>query len=127
MPSFLSPFKWRLIAQLSNAYELQDIDLLDGRMRAGAATTWRVTLRPNVWTPRASMPPRHLPRQVFLGFSRFPEARSLTDRTGGATVRFNDMRFAGGLLTLTPGRPEPFTLTMQLAPDGRVVTSKLGW
>ena len=34
MPTFLSPFKWRLIARLSNAYELHDIDVLDATLRA---------------------------------------------------------------------------------------------
>jgi len=29
MPSFTSPFRWRIIAQLSNAYEIHDIDLFD--------------------------------------------------------------------------------------------------
>src|SRR5262249_21328938 len=29
MPSFISPFRWRIIAQMSNAYEIHDIDLLD--------------------------------------------------------------------------------------------------
>ena len=33
MPSFTSPFRWRIIAQLSNAYEIHDIDLLDQRFR----------------------------------------------------------------------------------------------
>jgi membrane-bound metal-dependent hydrolase YbcI (DUF457 family) len=33
MPSFTSPFAWRIIAQMSNAYEIHDIDLLDRRYR----------------------------------------------------------------------------------------------
>src|SRR6185369_7491587 len=33
MPSFTSPFRWRIIAQMSNAYEIHDIDLLDSRFR----------------------------------------------------------------------------------------------
>jgi membrane-bound metal-dependent hydrolase YbcI (DUF457 family) len=33
MPSFTSPFRWRIIAQISNAYEIHDIDLLDSRFR----------------------------------------------------------------------------------------------
>ena len=31
MPDFISPFRWRLIAQLSNGYEVRDLDLLTGR------------------------------------------------------------------------------------------------
>ena len=38
MPSFTSPFSWRIIAQMSNAYEIHDIDLLDRQLpRAGDA------------------------------------------------------------------------------------------
>jgi membrane-bound metal-dependent hydrolase YbcI (DUF457 family) len=128
MPSFVSPFKWRLVARLSNAYELQDIDLLDARFRADTDRLWRVTLRPNVWTrpafQAASAPFGH----VFLGFSRFPAARSVVDATGGAIVRFSDMRFAGGLFSLNqPQRgPDPFTVTIQLRADGTLRTEHIG-
>ncbi len=29
LPTFTSPFQWRLVAQLSNAYETRDVDLID--------------------------------------------------------------------------------------------------
>ena len=48
MPSFFSPFRWRLIAQMSNAYELHDVDILDARLRRPAQTgeaPWRVAVR----------------------------------------------------------------------------------
>src|SRR5439155_20105881 len=55
MPSFLSPFKWRIIAQMSNAFEVHDIDLLERSFRnpeEGSDAPWRLTLRyPNIWTP----------------------------------------------------------------------------
>src|SRR6185503_12474087 len=54
MPSFASPFRWRIIAQMSNAYEIHDIDLLDQRFRepgSDSEVPWRMKLRyPNVWT-----------------------------------------------------------------------------
>ena len=31
VPDFLSPFRWRVVAQLSNGYEIRDVDLLSGR------------------------------------------------------------------------------------------------
>lgn len=128
IPSFVSPFKWRLIARLSNAYELQDIDLVDPRLQADADRLWRVTLRPNIWTAPAMQAASTPAGQIFLGFARFPAARSIGDPTGGAIVRFNDMRFAGGLFTLNqPQRgPDPFTLTIQLGPDGRVRSQRIG-
>jgi len=132
MPSFLSPFQWRIILQLSDAYEMRDIDLLDGYLRgrdAGSDTASRLTVRyPNVWTPtvmRAASTPLG---QVFLGFSRFPAARSAVDAHGITTVRITDMRFAGrpvGLNQDTRGA-DPFTATVRVGPDGQILESTLG-
>jgi membrane-bound metal-dependent hydrolase YbcI (DUF457 family) len=128
MPSFVSPFKWRLVARLSNAYELEDVDLLDPRFQSDADRLWRVTLRPNVWTSAAMHAASTPMAEVFLGFSRFPAARSVVDPSGRAIVRFSDMRFAGGLFSLNqPQRgPDPFTLTVQLDADGQVRSEKIG-
>ncbi|HEY2907138.1 MAG TPA: metal-dependent hydrolase [Vicinamibacterales bacterium] len=128
MPSFASPFKWRLIARLSNAYELQDIDLLDSRFSTDSDRLWRVTLRPNIWTPPAFQAAATPFGQVFLGFSRFPAARSIVDTSGSAIVRFNDVRFAGGLFNMNqPQRgPDPFTVTIQLGPDGTLRSEHVG-
>jgi hypothetical protein len=128
MPSFVSPFKWRLIARLSNAYELQDIDLLDARFQSDAERLWRVTLRPNIWTPVALQAAATDVGQIFLGFSRFPAARSVVDPNGAAVVRFNDIRFAGGLFSLNqPQRgPDPFTVTIQLDPLGHLKSEQIG-
>ena len=82
MPSFFSPFRWRLIAQMSNAYEMHDVDVLDARLRrppqAGEAP-WRVTVRyPNLEAARARGGSRTdcagVPRIL-----RFPAARSSFD------------------------------------------------
>jgi membrane-bound metal-dependent hydrolase YbcI (DUF457 family) len=127
MPSFASPFKWRLIARLSNAYELQDIDLLDSRFSTDTDRLWRVTLRPNIWTPAALQAAATPLGQTFLGFSRFPAARSVVEGTGSTVVRFSDMRFAGGLFSLNQPRrgPDPFTVTIQLAPDGTLRSEQI--
>ena len=98
-PSVLSPFSWRLIAQTSNSYETFTVDLTDRRYHAPPAdgeVLWRHVVRyPNVWTPAvfasAAAPTTH----VFLGFSRFPLARtSVTPGNGETLVRWSDMRFA---------------------------------
>ena len=115
---------------MSNAYEMHDVDVLDARLRrppeAGEAP-WRVAVRfPNQWTPTvrtAAMAP--IP-QVFLGFSRFPAARSFTDRaTGETTVRWADMRFATGL-TIDQRARNLFTVTVRLDREGRVIEQTLG-
>jgi membrane-bound metal-dependent hydrolase YbcI (DUF457 family) len=132
MPSFTSPFRWRIIAQLSNAYEMHDIDLLDQRFREPGydpAALWRLTLRyPNVWTPAVEQAATTDLAQVFLGFSRYPAARSAVDANGVTTVRWTDVRFAGGPFTLEQPatRSNLFTATVRLAPDGQVIDAFLG-
>jgi hypothetical protein len=132
MPSFTSPFRWRVIAQVSNAYEIHDIDLLDPRFRAADAdgeVLWRLTLRyPNVWTPAVRQAAASHLGQTFLGFSRFPAARSSVDANGVTTVRWTDVRFAGGVFALDQPAPRtnPFTATVRVAADGRILSETLG-
>ena len=132
MPSFFSPFRWRLVAEMTNAFELHDVDVLDARLlrpaEAGEAP-WRVTLRyPNQWTPAVHEAATATLPQAFLGFSRFPAARSFSDpRTGETTVRWTDMRFAAGLsLDQRAGQASLFTVTVRVDRDGRVVAQRFG-
>ena len=131
-PSFTSPFTWRIIAQMSNAYEIHDIDLLDRHFREperGSDAPWRLTLRyPNVWTPAVQKAATTRVGQAFLGFSRFPAARSAADTQGITTVRWSDMRFAGGAFGLDQPAPRTnvFTATIRIGADGQVVEEKLG-
>src|SRR2546427_86885 len=37
LPTFVSPFTWRILAQMSNAYEIYEVDLLDARFRTPAS------------------------------------------------------------------------------------------
>jgi membrane-bound metal-dependent hydrolase YbcI (DUF457 family) len=132
MPSFTSPFRWRIIAQLSNAYEIHDIDLLDSRFREAdndGEVLWRLTLRyPNVWTPAVQQAATSHLGQKFLAFSRFPAARSSVDANGVTTVRWTDVRFAGGVFALDQPSPRanPFTATVRVAADGRILEERLG-
>ncbi|HUK35892.1 MAG TPA: metal-dependent hydrolase, partial [Vicinamibacterales bacterium] len=132
MPTFFSPFRWRLIAQMSNAYELHDVDVLDAALRrpaeAGEAP-WRIAVRyPNQWNPAVRTAAMSSLGQVFLGFSRFPAARWFADpRTGETTVRWTDVRFAAGLsLDQRVSRSSLFTVTIRLDRDGRVLEQRLG-
>jgi membrane-bound metal-dependent hydrolase YbcI (DUF457 family) len=132
LPSFTSPFTWRIVAQMSNAYEIHDVDLLDQRFREperGSDAPWRLTLRyPNVWTPAVQQAAATRLGQVFLGFSRMPAARSAVDAHGETTVRWTDVRFVGGPMALDQpaARALPFTASVRLGADGRVVEEKLG-
>ena len=125
-----SPFRWRVLAQMSNAYEMRDVDLLDSRLRDPALElSWRVRVRyPNVWTPVVQRAAASGLAQVFLGFSRFPAARWVADGNGATTVRIEDMRFAGAALAVDqPLRPPNiFTAIVRLDAAGRVIEQRLG-
>jgi hypothetical protein len=132
MPTFVSPFRWRIVAQMSNAYELHDIDLLDRNFTDPeymSDAPWRMTLRyPNVWTPVVMKAAETRVGQKFLAFSRFPAARTAVDSKGITTVRWTDVRFVGGVVALDqPGPPTRFfTATVRIAPDGTIVEEFLG-
>jgi membrane-bound metal-dependent hydrolase YbcI (DUF457 family) len=130
IPTFLSPFKWRVLAQMSNAYEVRELDLLDRRVRDPAAdVSWRVRFRyPNQWAPVVERAAATGVGQVFLGFSRFPAARWVVDGSGVTTVRWEDMRFASTLLAgdQPVQRRSLFTAIVRLDPDGRVIEERLG-
>jgi hypothetical protein len=88
-----------------------------------------LTLRyPNVWTPVVTQAAKTDLGQVFLGFSRMPAARSAVDKDGTTTVRWTDVRFAGGTLALDQAAPRavPFTATVRIAPDGKIIDERLG-
>ena len=132
MPTFTSPFRWQIIARVSNAYELRDIDLLDSRWRdpdQDSEAPWRTTLRyPIVWTPTVMRAADTRLAQVFLGFSRFPAARSAVDPHGVTTVRWTDTRFVGNGVALDQRRPGPdiFTATVRIGTDGQILEERLG-
>lgn len=132
MPTFISPFRWQIIAHASNAYELRDLDLLDARWRQPDdefEAPWRTTLRyPNVWTPTVMRAAETHLAQVFLGFSRFPAARSALDAHGVTTVRWTDVRFGAGRVAIEqrPPGPDIFTATVSVGADGQILQERLG-
>ena len=128
MPDFVSPFRWRIVARLSNSYAALNVNLRDPRFQhpAESEAPWRLAVSyPNDWTPavfQAAATPR---AQAFLGFSRFPAVRSVVDRDGVATVRWTDVRFAPGPHSARPqdrARDQVgndlFSTTVRIAPDG---------
>lgn len=124
-PDFFSPFRWQLVAQLSNAYERRAIDLLapEPRDRPGHQLT---SIRyPNQWTPAVEHAARSRIGRIYLGFSRFPAARSSVDAGGIGMVRWSDMRFvavSGG----EERRSGLFAATIRVAPDGAILEERLG-
>ena len=125
-PGFATPFEWRLIAQLSNGYYVQSVNLLDSDEGNGDAVRGLV---PNTWTPMVVRAASTRPAQVFLGFSRFPAVRVAVDHQGFGTAIWNDIRFSGGPSPPRPqndGRGDLFGATVRLAPDGTIIEARLG-
>lgn len=129
LPDFLSPFRWRLIAQLRNAYEIRDVDLWSGRgLNPDESLATRVlSVRvPNQWTPAVATASRAPTAQVFLGFSRFPAASSVMGEDG-TMVRWSDLRFIQGSLDdPRQFRRGLFGATVLLGSDGTVEEDRLG-
>jgi membrane-bound metal-dependent hydrolase YbcI (DUF457 family) len=131
LPTILSPFRWRTVARLSNAYEIREIDLLESDLaaiRGPMEGESLVTIHyPNRSTPETALAAATPTAQIFLAFSRFPAARTSTDSSGIATVRWTDVRFIGGLLSLTgERRPTPFGVTVRLSRDGTILEQRAG-
>ena len=130
-PDFLSPFRWRLLAHTSSAYEIRDVDILDRRAQGPASSDdapWRLSLHvPNHWTPAVHRAAASEVGRVFLGFSRFPAVRTTT-HAGVTTVRWDDLRFN------PRPRPRPqndprgsfFSATVRIDQAGVVIEQTLG-
>lgn len=127
VPDFLSPFRWRLIAQFSNAYEIREVDVLGERLQPSPIRPLTSTRYPNQWTPAVVRAAEAPIARTFLAFSRFPAARSTLDADGSATVRWTDVRFAGPRSAdRRPGGSTLFNATVRVAADGVILEQRLG-
>jgi membrane-bound metal-dependent hydrolase YbcI (DUF457 family) len=128
----VSPFSWTVVARMSNAYELHNLNLLDERLRdlgRDDGIFWRrVTRYPNIWTPAVEAAASTRIGQLFLGFSRFPDARSAVDAQGVTVVRFTDMRFVEGPLVIGEPRARSnlFSAVVRIDRQGQVLSQSLG-
>jgi hypothetical protein len=132
LPTFLSPFTWRVVAHLTDSYQIEDVDVLDRRFRSDplpSEALWRRAVRfPNAATPITAEAARSPIVRIFLGFSRMPDARVSPESSGGALVEWTDLRFLNGPLTAR-GRGRlaaPFTASVRLDADNRIVDERLG-
>jgi membrane-bound metal-dependent hydrolase YbcI (DUF457 family) len=131
IPTFLSPFHWRLIAQMSNGYELANANLFDRRVHdagAGGHAPWRLAVTvPNRWPPEVFQAATTHMGRTFLGFSRFPASRTFPDRDGTVTVQWTDLRFLNDLRQRPRGaRTGLFTVTVHLDADGAAIGERVG-
>jgi len=122
LPTFGSPFRWRLVRRLPSGYELADYDVLTGRMLAYA---WH----PTEHSRSVAFAREARAARVFLAFARFPAARTIAGPGGTFQVRWDDMRFVGGLTRLEgdpPGGRSAFTALVTLDRQDRVIGEQLG-
>ena len=109
---------------------MQAINLLDRRFwqrPSEREVLWRRTVRvPNVWTHPVWTAASTRTAWTFLGFARLPAVRSLTDPSGVTTVRWSDLRFSGARMALAPPQNDPFSVIVQVGPDGQVIDEHLG-
>lgn len=122
LPTFESPFRWRLITRLPNGFAVREIDLL----RRGEASDAIVFPDDRSATvERAALAPV---ARTFLAFSRFPSAEAMAHRNGDVTVHWYDMRFAERVAAPADGRAHtsPFGAWVRLSPTGSVVGQGLG-
>jgi membrane-bound metal-dependent hydrolase YbcI (DUF457 family) len=120
IPTFVSPFEWRVIAQFPDAYEIYEIDVLDPALRRPSSRESfraRASRVPNDWTPLAVEASRTEEARILLGFSRFPRAETLHEPSGGAAVVFTDVRFSdpGAPRALRERRGDLFTVTVPVS------------
>ena len=125
-PTFLSPFQWRVIRRLPETYWVYDVDTLDRRAPWSRRSDDRGVMVANQWTPAVLEAAGTRTAQVFLGFSRFPDAAASVDPGRITTVTFTDLRFAVVDPARDIRRPAPFTLTVKLGPEHDILQERLG-
>lgn len=123
LPTFFSPFRWRLLRQQTDRYELREVVL--GR---DEPITPRVLIHSDsdAWSAAAR---RADTARVFLNFSRFPAFRSEVLPDGTHRVRIVDVRFIGPpprALGPDPQARAPFVVTVELSATGSVNAERLG-
>jgi membrane-bound metal-dependent hydrolase YbcI (DUF457 family) len=120
LPTFFSPFTWRIIRQHSNGYELSDRQLFG--QPPTIQSTWLATDSRDVDRVRATRPGR-----VYLDFARFPLAELVARTPSLTTVRLFDARF---VLMPSSARSIPpsarLSVIVTVDASGRIVEQHFG-
>ena len=121
LPTFGSPFRWRVVRQFSNGYRLSEIDVLT---RTEQSIGWMA--HDNGATVEAA---RHAcDSVVFLAFSRFPAAQ-VDHQNGETIVQMRDVRFLNVAVARRGEEFRPrrrFTVTVRLDSNGKILERRLG-
>jgi inner membrane protein len=122
LPTWASPFRWRLITRMPGGFRVQTLDVLSGALEDDGIVF------PSTSTPIVARASGAATARVFLDFSRFPAADVLRHRNGDTTVHWYDLRFAERPASTADGRryTSPFAVWIRLSPSGDIVGQGLG-
>jgi membrane-bound metal-dependent hydrolase YbcI (DUF457 family) len=122
LPTFFSPFRWRLVLRTPGGYQVEEISLL------GKGLPEDIIMFPDERggvVARASTAPM---ARMFLDFSRFPAAEAMPHQNGDVTVHWYDLRFAER--STEPGdirqHTSPFGVWVRVSKAGEIVGQGLG-
>lgn len=121
LPTFFSPFTWRIIRRQAGNYELSDRNVL-ATAQAIQSTRLASDSGPDVLRVRATRPGR-----VYLDFARFPIAQ-MPERTATlTTVRLFDARFVAMRSLSQDGATNArLSVVVTFDESGRIVSERFG-
>ena len=121
LPTFGSPFRWRIVRQFSNGYRLSEVNLL-------ADTEESIGWMPHDDGPLVEIARQAAAPRTFLAFSRFPAAH--VEHLGRETiVRMSDVRFLDVPIGRRVEEFRPggfFTVTVRLDREGNILEDRFG-
>jgi inner membrane protein len=122
LPTWTSPFRWRLITRVPAGFQVRTFDLLRGALEDDAIVF------PDVAGAVVARAATAQIARVFLDFSRFAAADAMRHQNGDTTVHWYDMRFAERPVSSADGRhyTSPFAVWIRLSPTGAIVGQGLG-
>ena len=122
LPSFVSPWRWRLVARQTGGYIVSDV-ILGADASAAPA---RVRQVPDHWTPTAVTAAVSPLAHVFLGFSRFPATRLEPQADGSTSVHWHDLRFyVGDEQDSVTARRGSFRARVDVSASGAITRAEL--
>ncbi len=122
LPTWFSPFRWRVIMRVPGGFEVREINLLSEGHDADAVA---FPDESGAIVERAATAPL---ARVFLDFSRFPAAETMKHHDGDVTVHWYDLRFSERRTDMADGRhhTSPFAVWVRLSPTGAIKGQGLG-
>lgn len=122
LPTWFSPFRWRVILRVPGGFEVRELNVLGPRQSTDVVA---FPDESGAIVERAAAAPL---ARMFLDFSRFPAAETTTHHDGGVTVHWYDLRFAERSTDGADLRrhTSPFAVWVRLSPTGAIVGQGLG-